>query len=926
MNPRTIQYMSIALFAMLLLWGSYTLLYYLGVPYHGAALLGNAMTELVSPQSCVAGDTLCLLSRGMQTLLPALSHTIIRAEPFLWYAILCLLVYIGFAGRQLVASGGSTVKISWSPWKIVLLAVGCTWLLSTTLSYGSVDGRPVRLYVEPTAQSYNVSPQALEMLREDEQKLLSRGCLSPIGESQTGDRLSMLRTWCIQSAFVTRVLTQALFVLVLLLQFLIAGRAVLGWLRLRAQTPLMEALFSVGLGAGAWIVLLWCLAIAGFYTQGLGWALVLAVPALGHRHARYWLEAFFRRRWAGEYLWYAPVLLIGWLLVSYIALNFLEVVRPFPIGWDDLGSYLNRPRLLVSYGRFIYSMSPFDWTYLTSLGFLLFGYNAPMGSTASMMVNWTAGLLAVLGVFGFARTFLGGKSGMLAALLYYALPLVGHFSFADMKIDNAVFFFGTLATLAMFSAVFPAEDDSHVNDIQKKIRLLFLAGIFGGLAFATKSTAMMVLLALGGALAGITLHWTAFLGGILFAFLLFSWQGVLSVQDVLSRIGSSVHVGNIGTIFTVACLAGIAASVGYAVYKGRSHLKPAVLLITAFGCGFVVSVLPWIEHNNIEFGYLRPRIELSAPNTISPSISVDALQGELAVNREAPACKASGAKEELDRYWGFEQGIGHYLTLPWRTVMNLDSTGYYVTTLPILLLIPLLLLLPYFWSRQGRWLRWLLSATLLMLLQWMFLANGIPWYGVGILLGLVIGIEALTARAPDPQNRIAAGVMIALSLSIAFGMRFWQFEQQRNLFEYSMGKVSADSLRAITIPYYDPITETVVARNQSMPDRPYLYRVGTFIPYFIPKNLNIIGINDHQLDVFNCMYQERDIALTVKRFKALGFNSIIFDTNTATIETDEQGSLHKKVNAFVDFVNNPASGLQIVISDTNAGVAFILIP
>jgi hypothetical protein len=64
----------------------------------------------------------------------------------------------------------------------------------------------------------------------------------------------------------------------------------------------------------------------------------------------------------------------------------------------------------------------------------------------------------------------------------------------------------------------------------------------------------------------------------------------------------------------------------------------------------------------------------------------------------------------------------------------------------------------------------------------------------------------------------------------------------------------------------------------------------------------------------------------VKRLKALGFNSIVFDTNTATIERDEQGSLHKKVNSFVEFVNNPASGLQILVSDEQAGIAFILIP
>jgi hypothetical protein len=71
------------------------------------------------------------------------------------------------------------------------------------------------------------------------------------------------------------------------------------------------------------------------------------------------------------------------------------------------------------------------------------------------MINWSGGLLAVVSIFVFTRAFLGNRSGILAALIYYTLPLVGHFSFADMKIDNLVFFYGAAATLAAMLAVFP---------------------------------------------------------------------------------------------------------------------------------------------------------------------------------------------------------------------------------------------------------------------------------------------------------------------------------------------------------------------------------------------------------------------------------------------------------------------------------------
>ena len=258
--------------------------------------------------------------------------------------------------------------------------------------------------------------------------------------------------------------------------------------------------------------------------------------------------------------------------------------------------------------------------------------------------------------------------------------------------------------------------------------------------------------------------------------------------------------------------------------------------------------------------------------------------------------------------------------------MNLDSAGYYVTMFPALLLLPLLLLLPFFWMRQGKWLRWLFVATAFMLVQWVFFANGIPWYGLGMFFGLAVGLEAMIYRSPDIPNKVAASFFVVMSLFVAFAMRFWQYDQQRNLFEYPLGKVSYEALRERTIPHYDDIRDEIERRREVTPDRPYVYRMGTFIPYFIPKNLEVLPVADHQLDFFNCLYTERDAALTLKRLQALGFNSMIFDTNTHTIERDPNGSLHKKVEAFVEFVNTPGLGIGIPVNDTDNGVAFILLP
>jgi hypothetical protein len=367
-------------------------------------------------------------------------------------------------------------------------------------------------------------------------------------------------------------------------------------------------------------------------------------------------------------------------------------------------------------------------------------------------------------------------------------------------------------------------------------------------------------------------------------------------------------------------------------------VRPVFLLSVTFVAAFLLGIAPWALSNASHYQDPFPTLRLSPPNTVSPTFITDGsppppnlnnvrtLPSDLVIDLNNPACKGNSKVEELDRYWGNYQGWTHYVTLPWRTAMNVDSFGYYVTLVPALLLFPLLLLLPYFWTKKGRALRWLFASTLFILVQWIFFANGVPWYGIGMFLGLCVGLEAFIAHAPDRSSKILASVLLTLSFFVAYANRFWQAEQQRNLFTYAIGVVSADAMQERTIPHYGLISQYVTERAATMPDTPYTYRIGTFIPYFIPKNLEIVPLADNQLDFFTCLNQDKNPALTLKRLKALGFNGLIFDTNTQTIEKDPNGTLHRKVNQFLDFINTPALGLRAVVNDPDGGIAYVLFP
>lgn len=927
MKNSTTQLLSISLFLALLVYGIYVVLYYLGVPVHTTVLLPSEVQQSLA-SVCASDAYVC---RGAYAFLPFLIDILTRVPFVSWYAVCCLVIYGLFIAGQYVFRQKTSYSLTMKPWKVLVLFIGLLWLLFTCLTLSQNGDLPFRALVAPNPQVYKgTGPEALASLEENYNALKDKGCLRKIGIFGGVAETSEIKIHCLQGAFFTRVLPPGLVLLVLVFEALVVGRLVLRRvLHLLPSSGFAEFVLSMGTGFGGLIIVLWIGALAGVYTSTFGWALALIIPIVGFKEAVYWLDRFLNASWSFTGKWNSVYALLIWFLLTYLAFNYINVIRPFPIGWDDLGSYLNRPRLLVSYGTFIHSMASFQWEYLTSLGFLLFGFDSVFGATASLVINWVQGLFAIFSIMLFGHLFIGKGRGVLSATLYYTLPLVGHFSFADMKIDNAVFSMGVLGMLCVFYALLKEEDR------RKAQTWILLGGALIGFAFSMKITAIMVFMATAAVLVGVALHWSAFIGAFFLICALYIKQSTINIPQILDKLNYSANIASPKLAFIIFVIIGV-IFLGIACVRSKNHLKQTIISATFFVAGFAIVVYPWLQHNTFLYGGIVPlSSHLTAPNSLTPRMDMfgnsngDAdyvLPPELAVSSQSEHCVSSAGTEELDRYWGNHVGWGHYLTLPWRTVMNLDHAGYYVTPQPIVLLFPLLLLLPFFWKPDGRYMRWLWVGTLFLVAQWTFLANGVVWYGIGMFFGLVIGAEVLVAKAPDKLSRVLMSLLVTISILFGVGMRMWQFNSQRNLFEYAIGKVSARTMEERTIPWYDDIRDIVMQRHEMMPDRPLLYRIGTFIPYFIPKNLEVIGVADHQLDTFNCLYQDSDNAKTLQRLKALGYNSILFDTNTATIEKNPNGSLHQKVNKLVQFLNSEEAGLQMVINDPGAGIVFLLIP
>lgn len=949
MNDRLYRGLSLACGILFVVWGAFTLLAYLGVPVHGYVLIDDVSYRQVA-KLCPAGDG--FLSRfvdtqrlcsGALSLLPMIGFLFTRLAPLWLFIVLSVLAYGVLLFSSALRIGRWRLEGMLRPWHLAVAFLAVLWLVFESASVGfGTDSNPMRVMYEPLPQVYvNANQRELDVLQENLDRLDAQGCLAHTGVTPHGAKTYRLREWCVQLSFVTRVLPPLIAVTALLLECLLLGSALLRVMRIDVPRLAVRALLSVGAGAGLLMAILWLIAELHLFTVTVGWVLAAIIPLVCYREVRAW---WYAAKEASVHvdlpLWSGRTVLF-WIFLAILALNFLSVVRPFPIGWDDLGRYLNQPRLLVSYGHAIPTMGTFQWEFLTSLGFLLFGYDSTFGAIVAMQINWAAGLLAALTVYMIARTLLGRGAGLLAALLYYATPVVQHFSFADMKTDNAVFAIGALALFAALLGMYPhmhqqEEDSEDAGTVD--MRLLVLAGLLGGFAFGVKATSIMIVTVIGCLLFHRFWRGWGFVAAAFFTLALYVKQGTLDVMKVAENVYGDPSVYSKEYAFALFLVIALFFS-AIGVMHHRGEAKRLALSVGVFVAGFLVAVLPWIVVNSVHAGDIIPRLRFTAPNTISANFELSPtrpvtdvgqpirkLPPELQVDLSHPQCQGTAGSEELDRYWGYGSGWSHYLLLPWRAVLDLDSPGYYVTELPGFLLFPLVFLLPMLWTAHGKMLRALMLGTVFLVAQWMFLANGVPWYGVSMFLGLAIAMETLVRKAPSRTAHGAALVLAFLSVWVALGMRLWQLSQQKSLYEYPIGKVSAEVMRVRTVYHYDPVRDAVVQRAADHPSSPYVYRMGTFIPYFIPKNLELLPFADNQLDQFNCINQERNHALTLRRLQALGFNSMIFDLNTATIEKDPNGSLHKKVQALIDFLNDASLGIQTVVNDQEAGIAFVLLP
>ena len=271
-------------------------------------------------------------------------------------------------------------------------------------------------------------------------------------------------------------------------------------------------------------------------------------------------------------------------LVVFVILNMLAAHAPV-YSSDAVSYHIAAPKLyagqhaITHIPYMITSSYPMITEMLFLDGFLLKG-----GKLSKLIAAYLA-LLSAVAIFLFARKYFGPMTGLLAATIFYTLPIVSVFNVRGF-VDISTAFFGIIALFALFNW-------HQTNDS----KMLFFGGVLAGAAAATKLSAYPIAAVL---------------------YLVVAYVTVTLKKDMLKEFGRNSIIYLVGVaVVMLPWLVRAFVYTGNPFYPLFSNILGGVYLsadlasfwvqslaIIGFGTSFIdLVVLPWnLTMHSIAFG------------------------------------------------------------------------------------------------------------------------------------------------------------------------------------------------------------------------------------------------------------------------------------------------------------------------------------
>ncbi len=474
--------------------------------------------------------------------------------------------------------------------------------------------------------------------------------------------------------------------------------------------PVSFQVISMALGLSIQVTIAAIIGQFGILNPYVLWVITIIPVAIFHKIVLDFLQSLFLRPVTYKKL-NLPKLGLLFVFLIFIAANFISALKPFPIGFDGSGLYMNTSSLIAGYQALPQGGQAYNWSLFMSFGELMFG-----STTVGIMVSHFTLFLVIATIYRTARLVMSPSRSWVATLIFFVLPSVVYQTVREEKTDFGLAFI-TLATFLLLLEYKKSSDDE--NSKNNSFWVWGLAGWLMGFAFGIKALAIYGIVALGTLWAYRQFGKFGAWGTLSLAtcFLFIGGLEQLSYMELTpsESFWTKIITGGIGLI----CLA-------FALIKEKRKFEmTSFAKIGIFILILILPILPWAVKNTMEQGHVSMSTILNGkdpkPNTHFPLKifadpqdlnplkakrenaiiqELDSLpprnyqQGKNNPNQKKKKGISQAEREEIKRYIGYEKGFPLYFSIPYdaTTGKNIPGRSFVDISFLFLLLIPLLFL------------------------------------------------------------------------------------------------------------------------------------------------------------------------------------------------------------------------------------------
>ncbi len=388
------------------------------------------------------------------------------------------------------------------------------------------------------------------------------------------------------------------------------------------------------------------------------------------------------------------------VITLILSINLISIFRPFPIGWDDLGAYMNQPQLMANAGFIGELGSMMSWQTFTGIWYML------DNPTLAFFLNNVWWFLSVIIITLIVSEIFKNKRKtfihlpLLAATLFISMPMIIFQQAKDMKLDAGLFFMSIIALYMLFEFY----NNYKKIEISKTgiLKLFLVIWLLLWFTFTIKFTSLLLLSAVFWILFYTRLWILGFLWYLSLYFAIFTagwlWKmmNVIALDTTELRINFSIISFIIWITFLIT-----------ARFKTQKRFRRFIPRVSALLIWILLAIAPWWIQNisstiqSWKSVWVSALLWWYAERFDTDYSKIYSKEELVAITKETNVrwLSSSGTttNEDFWRYFWYEKWINNYVKLPWNLTMQNNQGGEFTTIwfLFLALLPTLLLFLPF---------------------------------------------------------------------------------------------------------------------------------------------------------------------------------------------------------------------------------------